>query len=411
MHKVLLLGAGKIGEMIATLLSGCGDYDLLAGDVDPLALSRLRKEVDVRTALVDADDTSSLDHAVRGCQSVISALSFRSNPAVAQAALRAGASYFDLTEDIETAAAIRELAPQARPGQVFMPQCGLAPGFISILARDVARKFDALDTVHMRVGALPEFPTNALHYNLTWSTDGLINEYCNPCQAIHDGRLIEALPLDGLESFSLDGVHYEAFNTSGGLGTLCETLLGQARELNYRTIRYRGHRELMAFLLQDLRLSERREMLKDILERAVPMTLQDVVVIFCNVTGWQEGRFTKWSDARKLYSQLIAGRTWSAIQVTTAAGLCAVLDMHFAGKLPASGFVKQEEVDLQLFLANRFGRYYDGRTMTRYSHGIREVLQNGDVDTPGEHGDDALVQSDTVQPETVQPDTLSSRSA
>ena len=101
----------------------------------------------------------------------------------------------------------------------------------------------------MRVGALPEFPSNALNYNLTWSTDGLINEYCNPCQAIHDGRLIDALPLDGLESFSLDGVHYEAFNTSGGLGTLCETLLGQVRELNYRTIRYRGHRELMAFLL------------------------------------------------------------------------------------------------------------------------------------------------------------------
>ena len=164
-----------------------------------------------------------------------------------------------------------------------------------------------------------------MNYNLTWSTDGLINEYCNPCQAIHDGRLIDALPLDGLESFSLDGVHYEAFNTSGGLGTLCETLRGQVAELNYRTIRYRGHRELMAFLLQDLRLSERREMLKDILERAVPITLQDVVVIFCNVMGWQEGRFTKWSDARKLYSQSIAGRTWSAIQVTTAAGVCAAV--------------------------------------------------------------------------------------
>ena len=170
-----------------------------------------------------------------------------------------------------------------------MPQCGLAPGFISILAYHLTRPFDVSDTVHMRVGALPQFPSNALNYNLTWSTDGLINEYCNPCQAIHEGRLIEALPLDGLESFSLDGVRYEAFNTSGGLGTLCETLDGRVRELNYRTIRYRGHRDLMAFLLDDLRLGQRREVLKDILEHAIPITLQDVVVIFCNVTGWQDG--------------------------------------------------------------------------------------------------------------------------
>ena len=66
----------------------------------------------------------------------------------------------------------------------------------------------------MRVGALPAFPTNALKYNLTWSVDGLINEYCNPCEAIHDGQQIEVLPLEGLEHFSLDGTEYEAFNTS-----------------------------------------------------------------------------------------------------------------------------------------------------------------------------------------------------
>ena len=102
----------------------------------------------------------------------------------------------------------------------------------------------------MRVGALPQFPTNALRYNLTWSTDGLINEYCNFCEVIHDGRRLEVLPLEGLEHFSLDGVRYEAFNTSGGLGTLCETLAGRVRTLNYKTVRYNGHRELMQFLDQ-----------------------------------------------------------------------------------------------------------------------------------------------------------------
>jgi saccharopine dehydrogenase-like NADP-dependent oxidoreductase len=366
MHRTLLLGAGKIGQMIAAFLGGAGDFQLRVGDVDPAALKRLREVVNVETVSLNVDDSAAFDGAFEGCQSVISALSFRCNPAVAAAALRAGASYFDLTEDIATARTIQHLAAAARPGQIFMPQCGLAPGFITIVAYDLTKRFTKLDRVHMRVGALPQFPSNALNYNLTWSTDGLINEYCNPCQAIHEGRMIDALPLDGLESFSLDGIHYEAFNTSGGLGTLCETLDGRVRELNYRTIRYRGHRDLMAFLLQDLRLSERRDLIKDILERAIPITLQDVVVIFSNVTGEQDGQFVQWSDARKIYNQKIAGRMWSAIQITTAASVCAALDLHVAGKLPQRGFVQQEQIDLSQFLENRFGRHYNCQLASQF---------------------------------------------
>ena len=390
MHTVLLLGAGKIGQMIATFLGKAGDYHVRAGDVDPVALNRLKQVADVETTVFDVEDVGALAAASHGCQSVLSGLCFRHNRRVAQAALVAGASYFDLTEDIGTARAIQDLAAGARPGQIFMPQCGLAPGFISVLAYHLSRRFEYLDAVHMRVGALPQFPSNALNYNLTWSTDGLINEYCNPCQAIHAGRTIEALPLDGLESFSLDGVLYEAFNTSGGLGTLCETLDGRVRELNYRTIRYRGHRDLMAFLLQDLRLAERREMLKEILERAIPITLQDVVVIFCNVTGGQEGRFVQWSDARKIYNQAIGNRTWSAIQVTTAATVCAALDLHVAGHLPRSGFVKQEQIDLDQFLGNRFGRYLSGQVATRFSRTADETQVIGHL------GGDPHVQSDST---------------
>jgi saccharopine dehydrogenase-like NADP-dependent oxidoreductase len=245
-----------------------------------------------------------------------------------------------------------------------MPQCGLAPGFVSIAANHLTRYCDQLDSVYMRVGALPQFPTNALRYNLTWSTDGLINEYCNFCEVIHEGRRLEVLPLEGLEHFSLDGVRYEAFNTSGGLGTLCETLAGRVRTLNYKTVRYNGHRELMQFLISELRLGERRELLKDLLETAIPITMQDVVVIFCTVTGRRQGELVQTSDARKIYQQTIDGEVWSAIQVTTAAGVCSVVDMHFAGQLadgaaPATGFVRQEQVDLPALLANRFGKYYD----------------------------------------------------
>ena len=366
MHTVLLLGSGKIGRMIAWMLSRSGDYQVRVADSDAAHLERVRLQSTVETLTLDATDPGQLAEAMQGCQSVISALSFRFNPAVAEAALRAGISYFDLTEDTATARRAAELAASAAEGQVFVPQCGLAPGFISIVARHLVDWFDEVDSVRMRVGALPQFPSNALKYNLTWSTDGLINEYCNACEAIHDGRRIDALPLEGLEHFSLDGVRYEAFNTSGGLGTLCATLEGRVRELNYRTIRYHGHRDLMAFLLGDLRLSERRDMLKDILERAVPVTFQDVVVTFCTVSGWRKGQLVQLSDARKIYHQTWEGEVWSAIQITTAAGVCAVLDLHTAGRLPSRGLVRQEQIDFQEFIANRFGRHYEQEIATHF---------------------------------------------
>lgn len=359
MPRVLLLGAGKIGRMIARLLHDSGDYEVCVGDVSAAALQRLAERVPVETQVVDARRPDALRAALRGRDAVLSALTYHSNLDVARAALAEGASYFDLTEDVATARQVAALAPELRPGRVLMPQCGLAPGFISIVAAHLAQEFEQLDSVRMRVGALPTFPSNMLKYNLTWSTDGLINEYCNLCEVIHDGRPLEVLPLEGMEEFSLDGVRYEAFHTSGGLGTLCGTLAGRVRELNYKTIRYPGHRDLMQFLLGELRLRERRELLREILEQAVPVTFQDVVVTFCTVTGTRRGQFVQLTDARKIYSQTLGEEMWSAIQITTAAAVCAVLDLHCTGRLPSGRMMRQEEVPLPEFLANRFGRYYD----------------------------------------------------
>jgi len=367
MHRILLLGAGKIGRMIARLLVDSGDYSVTVADADASALERLAQRVNVNAQQLDASDRQQLLKLMNDCDSVISALSFRFNPLVAEVALEAGASYFDLTEDVETSRRVHAIAAQAKSGQIFMPQCGLAPGFISIVANHLTQSFEELDVVQMRVGALPQFPTGALKYNLTWSTDGLINEYCNPCEAIVHGKRLDVLPLEGLEHFSLDGVRYEAFNTSGGLGTLCETLEGKVRELNYKTVRYLGHQEMMLLLVNELRLHGRRELLKDILEHAIPITFQDVVVTFCTVTGMRDGQLVQISDARKIYHESLAGENWSAIQITTAGGICAVVDMHAAGELPEQGFVLQEQVDFKKFLANRFGKCYDSQQSTKYS--------------------------------------------
>jgi len=353
--RLALLGAGKIGDAIINLLGRSGDYALTVVDRDLQRLERLNG-VKVTASSIDLSDAAALAKLLPGHDMVISASPYYLTPAIAASAKAAGAHYFDLTEDVSSTQAVKTLAAGASTAMV--PQCGLAPGFVSIVAHDLTKAFDSLRDVQMRVGALPTYPTNALKYNLTWSTDGLINEYCNPCEAIIDGALKETLALEEIEAFSLDGIGYEAFNTSGGLGTLCDTLAGRVENLNYKTVRYPGHRDLVKMLIRDLRLGQRRDVLKDVLETAIPMTLQDVVLIFVTVSGMKDGRLTQQTYAKKIYSQVINGQHLSAIQVTTAAGICAMVDLVRAGKLPSSGFVRQEQASLDDFLANRFGRYY-----------------------------------------------------
>ncbi|CZT33395.1 saccharopine dehydrogenase family protein [Rhizobium sp. 9140] len=356
MKTIIVIGAGKIGATIAHLLATSGDYAVIVADRSEEQLARLGTHPALSVKTVDIADATAMDALLTGAFAVLSAAPFHLTVDIAASAARCGVHYLDLTEDVESTRQVKTLAEGAT--SAFIPQCGLAPGFISIVAQDLAARFDTLDSVRMRVGALPQYPSNALNYNLTWSTDGVINEYIEPCEAIVEGRLTAVPALEEREEFSLDGVTYEAFNTSGGLGTLCETLAGRVRTLNYRTIRYPGHAAIMKALLNDLGLRHRREVLKDILENALPATTQDVVIVFVTVSGHRDGRLVQETYANKIYSGVIAGRMMSAIQITTAASICAVLDMLAAGDLPSHGFIRQEDIALDAFLANRFGRHY-----------------------------------------------------
>jgi len=356
MPSVVILGAGKIGTSIAQMLSRVDGYAVTLTDSDAERLNYTSAE-NVEKAQIDAHHRQALEMVLEGKDLVISALPFFLSVPVSQTAAELGVHYFDLTEDVETTRKIKSLA--ARAETVLMPQCGLAPGFVGIVARDLTRSFDKLEAVRMRVGALPQFPTNALKYNLTWSTDGLINEYCNPCEAIVEGMRREVLPLEGYEEFALDGTRYEAFNTSGGLGTLCETLEDQVFTLDYKTVRYPGHRDMFKMLVDDLRLAQKRNLLREILESAIPMTVQDVVLVFVTVSGLKNGRLTQESFARKIYGREIDGQFWSAIQVTTAAGVCGAVDLVVNGTLPSRGFIKQEDIALDDLMRGRFGHYWE----------------------------------------------------
>ena len=356
MMKIALLGAGHIGQTIARLMQHSGDYQVTVFDQSAAALKRAADASGAATCVVDSDDHAALLAALRGHDTVINALPYHLAVTAASLSHQAGCHYFDLTEDVAATQQIKQLAEGA--GTAFMPQCGLAPGFIGIVAHHVAKSFEQVHDVKMRVGALPAFPTNALKYNLTWSVDGLINEYCHPCEAIHDGENINMLALEGLEHFSLDGTEYEAFNTSGGLGTLCDTWAGRVRNLDYKSVRYPGHQALMKMLLEDLQLKSDQQTLKDILRRSVPATMQDVVLIFVTVSGLRAGQLVQEVFARKIFADRSETAPLSAIQITTAAGICAAVDLFREGKLPQRGFIRQEQVELPAFLANRFGAAY-----------------------------------------------------
>jgi saccharopine dehydrogenase-like NADP-dependent oxidoreductase len=353
--RVVLMGAGHIGQTVARWLSVSGDYELKVVDCSVVALKALAG-LPLQTALVDTNNPADLHACLQGFDAVINALPYHLALTVAQAAKTAGCHYFDLTEDVAATRAIQALAADAPTA--FMPQCGLAPGFIAIVANHLAQSFERLHEVKLRVGALPAFPTNALKYNLTWSVDGLINEYCHPCEAVRDGQKVELPPLEGLEHFSLDGSEYEAFNSSGGLGTLCDTWAGQVQRMDYKTVRYPGHCALMTMLLQELGMAHDQDTLKTILRRSIALTMQDVVLIFVTVSGERHGAFVQEVFARKIFADRSEAHPMSAIQITAAAGVCAAIDLFREGRLPQRGFIRQEQVALPDLLANRFGSAY-----------------------------------------------------
>ncbi len=399
-HNVLVLGAGKVGKSVAELLLACGrgSYHVTVADRSDASLKeavkgldRLRKNVkqmmgrdafDVTfdSVRLDVSNPAQVKRALKGKDSVVCMLPYDQVLGIAEAANAMGVHYFDVTEDVETTDAVRALDRKSKRAKVaLVPQCGLAPGYIAIAAHEVAKDFDKVHSLTLRVGALPQFPTNQLKYNVTWSTEGVINEYCEPCNVMLDGKMVKVPALDGLEKFSLEGVEYEAFYTSGGVGTLIESLqkakkTTHASNVAYKTIRYPGHCQLMKFLLQDLRLAGEdttqrgagsgqvrfdRRLVMDIFNHGVPRTLQDVVVVFINCIGEHKGRTMQVNFERTIPATQLFGRIWPAIELTTAAGVCAMVDLHRLGKLPQTGFITQESISLDTFNQTLFGLAYE----------------------------------------------------
>ncbi|MEE9258752.1 MAG: saccharopine dehydrogenase C-terminal domain-containing protein [Nitrospinaceae bacterium] len=348
-RSVLVIGLGKVGSLVATLLHENGFQ--VTGLV-----RKVREDYPFPLQTGDLSDHSALSARIKECDAVVTCLPYHLNLDVARAAHAAERHYFDLTEDVTTTQGVLKLSETAKG--VMAPQCGLAPGFIGIVGTDMAKRFEKLRSIELRVGALPRHPRGLLGYAFNWSPEGVVNEYLNDCEVIKDGKRATVTSMEGLETIVIDGVQLEAFTTSGGLGTMCETYSGKVEKLNYKTIRYPGHCSLMRFFFNELYMRNKREDAGKILVNAKPPVKDDVVYVHAAVEGWRKGNLTRDEFVRSYFPKEIAGKTWKAISWTTAASACAVVEMVSRGEFPDRGFLKQETISLDTFFNTVSGSHY-----------------------------------------------------
>src|SRR5690554_3941314 len=209
--KIGVLGLGKVGSLVATLLSS--KYN-----VEGMDQFDAKEKFPFDSIKGDVSNDKSIRKFLENKDAVVSCLPYFLNIKIAETAVEMGVHYFDLTEDVPTLHAIQKMSSSSK--SVLAPQCGLAPGFIGILGAGLYNQFSEVRSVKLRVGALPLHPMGQLGYSFTWSAEGVINEYLNDAEVIHNGERKMLASLDDVESININGRQYEAFLTSGGLGTM-----------------------------------------------------------------------------------------------------------------------------------------------------------------------------------------------
>jgi lysine 6-dehydrogenase len=370
--RVLVLGAGRMGLGAAyDLAHNSRDVEsVTVADVDEgraRAVAETLKSERVRPAQVDVADGARVVELMRGHDAVISCVTYFHNLGLARAAVEARTNFCDLGGNNAVVDAELALDEEARAAGInVIPDCGLAPGMVSVLAAHGAARFLRLDELHIRVGGLPQRPRPPLDYQIVFSVEGLINEYVERARVVRGGELVEVESMTELESLDFPEPfgRMEAFQTSGGTSTLPETFAGRVRELDYKTIRYPGHCERFR-LLNDLGLTQSdavdvdgarvtpRRLLCEMLYRHLPADEPDAVLIRLEFVGLLhdgEGGTTysrrEPDEPARLRYDIIdrfderAGL--SAMQRTTAFPASVVAQMMARGETTQKGAVPQE---------------------------------------------------------------------
>ncbi|MCA1589043.1 MAG: saccharopine dehydrogenase NADP-binding domain-containing protein, partial [Acidobacteria bacterium] len=296
--RILVLGAGRMGHGAAHDLIHnspdvervtVADFDLAKADAAAEAIGTSR----IASRQVDAADEAAVKELMLGHDSAISCVNYWYNESLAKSAIETKANFCDLGGNNYVVDAELALDAQAKAAGInIIPDCGLAPGMVSILAIHGAKNFDRIDEIHIRVGGLPQTPQPPLDYQLVFSVEGLINEYVEPVRVIRNGKITEVQPMTELETLSFEQLdaRLEAFQTSGGTSTLPETFFGKVRELDYKTIRYAGHCEKFKTMIDlglcsgeeivvDNQKTTPRKVLGKLLQRYLPADGPDYVLV------------------------------------------------------------------------------------------------------------------------------------
>ncbi|MDQ1523732.1 MAG: hypothetical protein QOE47_1656 [Pyrinomonadaceae bacterium] len=359
--KILVIGAGRMGLGAAYDLAH-NSPEVAAVTVADLDAERARSVVSavnsekLTPAAVDVSDQAQTIALMRGHDAVISCVTYFHNLQLARAAIEARTNFCDLGGNNAVVASELALDAEAQAAGVnIIPDCGLAPGMVSVLAMHGAARFDELEAVHIRVGGLPQQPRPPLNYQIVFSVEGLINEYVERARVIRGGQIVEVESLSEIEALSFPAPfeRMEAFQTSGGTSTLPDTFHGRLLELDYKTIRYPGHCEQFKLLVElGLAASEEidldstrvrpRRLLGEMLTRHLPADEPDVVLVRLAFRGRRDGR-----DARLRYDIIdrFDERTGlSAMMRTTAFPASIIAQMMARGETTERGARPQELV-------------------------------------------------------------------
>ena len=309
--KVLVLGSGMMGSAIAFDLVKANDVEeILLTDIDEQrarsvseSLPTISRKATIRSARLDINYFDDVVSAMRGMDVAIGAVSYTQNYMLTKAAIESGTHFLDLGGNNEIVERQLTLHPKAVAAKVcILPNCGLAPGLVNVLAASGAKRFDTIDEIHLRVGGLPQHPRPPLNYQLVFSPEGLINEYVEPAEVIRGGKIMHVESMTDLEEIAFPPPFgtLEAFNTSGGLSTLPQMLEGKVRELDYKTIRYKCHCEKFKTLLdvgfasnEPIMVGETvrttREVFTDLLRKKLDSNGPDVVLLRATISGTMGG--------------------------------------------------------------------------------------------------------------------------
>ncbi|HYP27354.1 MAG TPA: saccharopine dehydrogenase C-terminal domain-containing protein [Blastocatellia bacterium] len=355
--KILVLGAGRMGLGAAfDLIHNSGAESVTIADVDAGRLSAVAERIGSPKLVTEQADASDYGQAVglmRGHDAAISCVVYPLNHQLARAAIEAKVSFCDLGGNNDVVASELALDQAAREAGInIIPDCGLAPGMVSVLVAHGSQRFDKLEEVHIRVGGLPLDPRPPFNYQLIFSVEGLINEYVERARVVRGGRIVEVESMTEVESLDFPGFGtMEAFQTSGGTSTLPETFLGSIKELDYKTIRYPGHCEKFKALIEAGMMSGQeievdgarvrpRRVLAEMLTRLLPADGPDAVLIRVEFRGEREG------GRRQLRYDIIdkydEATGLSAMMRTTAFPASIIAQMMARGETAEKGAIPQE---------------------------------------------------------------------